>query len=454
MFSAPVPRRLLRAFRLRHPTQGVAVGFAALIGLGTALLSLPFASREAGSAPFRSALFTATSASTTTGLVSVDTATYWSRPGQVVILVLIQLGGFGILASASLLLLVLTRGLNLRGRLAIQLETGAPDLGSLRRVLVGVGALALVFEAAAALCLGLRLGLGYDEPPGRAAWSGVFHAVSSFNNGGFVLYSDSLTRFAADPLFLGPIAVAAVAGGIGFPVWTEIVRERRTPGRWGLHTRLTLVGIAAVLLTGVVLITALEWSNETTLGGLSVPDRLVAGLFAGVMTTSAGFNAVDYGSLGDETLLVSSGLMFVGLGSASTAGGIKVTTLALLALVVWSELRGRADVTAFRRRVPPPALRQALALTVVAATAVLVGTLVIMLTSDVRLAAALFEAASATGALGLSTGITPDLSAASQYVVILLMFLGRVGPLTLGVALILRDSQPRYRHPEERPIVG
>jgi trk system potassium uptake protein len=442
------------SLRRRHPTQVVAVGFAVLIGVGTLLLSLPGARAGEGSAPFRTALFTAASAGTTTGLVTVDTSTYWSRPGQVVILALIQLGGFGILASASLLLLVLARGLNLRGRLAIQLETGAPDLGSLRRVLLGVGALAVAFEAVAALALALRLGFAYDEPAGSAAWEGVFHGVSAFNNGGFALYSDSFSRFAGDPGFLLPIMLVAVAGGLGFPVWTEIARELRTPRRWGIHTRLTLVGVAVVLLAGVVVVLAFEWSNGGTLGGLSTGDRILSGAFAGTMTTSAGFSAIDYGSLEAETLLVSSGLMFIGLGSASTAGGIKVTTAALLILVVWSELRGRADVVAFRRRVPPAALRQALALTVVAAGLALFGTLTIMLTSEVGLGAALFEATSAAGALGLSTGITPDLSAVAQYVLVVLMFLGRVGPLTLGIALILRERQPRYRHPEDRPIVG
>jgi len=449
----PLLRRLRAIATRRHPTQVVVLGFVAAIAVGTLLLWLPPASAEEGSAPLGAALFTATSAVTVTGLVVVDTPTYWTPFGQVVILALIQIGGFGLMTGASLLFLVAARRLGLRGRLAAQAETQTLDLGDLRRLVLGVAVLTLAFEAAATIAIGTRLAVA-GEAYGDAAWHGLFHAVSSFNNAGFALYSDSFIGFVTDAWLMVPVALTVIAGGLGFPVWLDLARRDRRPQRWSLHTKLTLAATGAFLAAGVALVTALEWSNEGTLGAHGAGGKLTAGFFAGVMPRTAGFNALDYGEMNPETLLVSDVLMFVGGGSGSTAGGIKVTTAALLLMIVWAEVRGRSDVSAFRRRMPPSAQRQALAIVVVSLAVVLAATLFLMIDSQHGLSPALFEVVSAFGTVGLSTGITPGLSDAARVVLEVLMLAGRVGPMTLAVALILREAEPRYRHPEERPLVG
>ena len=415
---------------------------------------LPFAQAGPGGASFLTAAFTSTSAICVTGLIVVDTPTYWTHFGQVVILALIQIGGFGIMTLASLLALLVARRLGLRGRLIAQAETGALQLGDVRRVLLGVAFFSLLFEAAAALVIALRLGLDYDYSVGSAVYRGIFHAVSAFNNAGFALWSDSLVGFVTDGWVCVTIAFAIIAGGLGFPVWLELRRMPLSPGRWSLHTKLTVSVTALLLVVGFAFVLGFEWSNAGTLGGLGGAGKLLAGFFQGVVPRTAGFNSVDYGAMHYETLLVTDALMFVGAGSASTGGGIKVTTLALLALMVWAEVRGEPNVSAFGRRMPAHAQRQALTVALIALSAVALCTLVLVVVSPFSITEGLFESASAFGTVGLSTGITADLPSAGKIALIVLMFLGRTGPHTLGVALALRKRERRYRFPEGRPIIG
>jgi Trk-type K+ transport system membrane component len=259
--------------------------------------------------------------------------------------------------------------------------------------------------------------------------------------------------FVTDGWISVTICLAIIAGGLGFPVWFELFR-RTELRRWTLHTKLTLLVTALLLVVGTVAILGFEWSNDGTLGPLSVPGKLLAAFFQGVQPRTAGFNSVDYGQMELESLLVSDVLMFIGTGSAATGGGIKVTTFALLALMVWAEIRGDPNVNAFGRRIPIQAQRQAFAVATIAFSALVVATLALMATSDFTLSQTLFEAASAFGTVGLSTGITDDLNAFGQWVLIVLMYLGRVGPHTLGVALVLRERERRYQFSEERPIIG
>ena len=439
---------------IRHPAQLVAVGFAVAILIGTALLLLPFAKAGPGGASLLTAVFTSTSAICVTGLIVVDTPTYWTHFGQVVILGLIQLGGFGIMTMASLLALAVARRLGLRGRLLAQAETGAQELGEVRRVLLGVAFFSLLFEAAAALVIALRLAIGYDYSVGSAVYRGIFHSVSAFNNAGFALWSDNLAGFVTDGWICVTVAFAIIAGGLGFPVWVELRRELTKPGRWSLHTKLTLVMTAALLVVGFVAVLGFEWHNAKTLGALDTPGRLLASFFQGVVPRTAGFNSLDYGSMHDETQLVTTALMFVGAGSASTGGGIKVTTLALLALMVWAEVRGEPEVNAFGRRIPSNVQRQALTVALIALVAVGLCTLVLVIVSPATVTQTLFESASAFGTVGLSTGITAGLPASGKIALIVLMYLGRTGPHTLGVALALRERERRFRYAEERPIIG
>jgi potassium uptake TrkH family protein len=418
------------------------------------LLLLPFATEGPGSASVLTAAFTSTSAVCVTGLIVVDTPAYWTQFGQVVILGLIQIGGFGIMTLASLLALLVARRLGLRGRLIAQTETGALRLGDVRRVLLGVAFFSFLFEATAAAVLALRLGLSYDYSAGSAAYQGVFTAVSAFNNAGFALWSDSLVGFVTDGWICVTIAFAIIAGGLGFPVWLELRRGLLTPRRWTLHTKLTLSLTGLLILVGFVAVLGFEWSNDATLGGLRGPGKLLASFFQGVTPRTAGFNSLDYGRMDDETLLVTDGLMFIGAGSASTGGGIKVTTFALLILMVWAEVRGEPEVNAFGRRIPATAQRQALGVAFLAINVVVICTLLLLVTNPFPLDQTLFEALSAFGTVGLSTGITADFSAFGQGILIFLMYFGRVGPLTLGVALALRERERRFRYAEERPIIG
>jgi Trk-type K+ transport system membrane component len=282
----------------------------------------------------------------------------------------------------------------------------------------------------------------------------VFHAVSAFNNAGYALYSSNLVGFVADPGVILPVAVAAIVGGLGFPVLFELRRELRTPDRWSLHTRATLLGYALLLVGGCLAVTAFEWRNPATLGPLDVPGKVLGGFFGSTTARTAGFNSIDYGQAEPSTLVVTDVLMFIGGGSASTTGGIKVVTFMILFYAILAEARGEDTVDAFGRQISPASLRQALAVALVGVALVVAGTLTVLSVTDFGLDKVLFEVTSAFGTVGLSTGITGQLPASGQCVLIVLMFLGRTGPITLASALALRHRRRLYRLPEERPIVG
>lgn len=433
----------------------VAVAFGSAVLAGTILLMLPIAREGPGSAPPPVALFTSTSAVCVTGLTVVDTPTYWSTFGEVVILALIQVGGFGIMTLASLLGLLVVRRLGLRSRLNAAAEAKATGLGEVRTVVTGVIVISLLFEAVTAVALILRFGLGYGYEWKEAVYLGVFHAVSAFNNAGFALWSDSLVQFVGDPLVCLPIVFAVISGGLGFPVWLELRRHLREPGAWSMHTKMTLGMTASLLLIGTVFVTANEWSNPATLGALDGPSRLLAGFVQGVMPRTAGFNTVDYGQMRDGTLLGTEVLMFIGGGSASTAGGIKVTTFLLLFFVIYAEVRGEDDVEAFQRRIGDRTIRQALTVALLSVGAIVTANLVILELTTHSTEQVLFEVVSAFSTVGLSTGITADLGTGAHMVLTLLMFVGRLGPITLVSALAMRERGGHlHRLPEGRPIIG
>jgi trk system potassium uptake protein len=432
----------------------VVAGFAAAIAVGTGLLLLPVARAGDGGATFLEAWFTATSAVCVTGLVVVETPDYWSGFGQGVIAGLIQVGGFGLMTSATLLVMVVTRRLRLRTRLHVAAETKAFGLGDVRAVVVGVAKITLVFEGTLAAVLTARFLIGYDEPVGRAAWLGVFHAVSAFNNAGFALFNDSLMRFASDPWIIMPIAIGFICGGLGFPVLIELRRHFRRARQWSLHTKLTVTMTAGLLAGGTLFMLASESRNPATLAGMSMPDRLLNAFFSSATTRTAGFHSLDVELMTDGTWLGTVVLMFIGGGSASTAGGIKVTTFALLCFVILAEIRGERHVVVFDRQVIARVQRQALTVTLLGVAAVVAATLVLAEITDHALDRILFEVVSAFGTVGLSTGITPDLPPAGEVLIILLMFFGRLGPITLASALALRQRDRLYELPEGRPIIG
>lgn len=439
---------------IRHPARLVPLGFLVLIAIGTVLLMLPASRAGTEGAPWLTALFTSTSAVCVTGLLVVDTPTYWSPFGQLVILALVQAGGFGIMIGATLLALLVAGKLGLGSRLAAQDATRGVALGEVGDVLRVVLVVTLAVEAATAAMLALRFHFAHGEPWGRALWDGVFHAVSAFNNAGFSTRSDSLAGWAGDPLVTMPVAIAVLLGGLGFPVLNDLLRRPRDSRRWSTHTRLTLLGTALLVGGGALLVGAYEWNNAATLGAAPVAGRVHGALFHALAGRTAGFSTVDIGAMHVESQAVTWVLMFVGGGSAGTAGGIRITTFMLLGYVVWAEARGARDTVVFRRRVPPETLRLALTVVLTALAVLAVGVLALLSTTDLALDDAVFEALSASATVGLSTGVTPDLPPAAQGILIALMFIGRIGSVTLVTALALQRRPRGFRYPEERPIVG
>ncbi|NAZ36937.1 TrkH family potassium uptake protein [Rubellimicrobium sp. CFH 75288] len=437
-----------------HPARAVPLAFVLAILAGTAVLSLPAATAEGVRAPLVTALFTATSAICVTGLVVVDTGSYWSPFGQAAILLMFQLGGLGIMAGATLLGLLVSRRLPLSRRLLVKEETKSLRLSDVRAVVLLVLVVTLAAQTMVAAILVPRLRFAHGESWGEALWNGVFHAVSAFNNAGFSTYSDSLMRFALDPVILVPVMAAVILGGIGFPVLHELRERWREPVRWSVHAKITLLGSALLLILGFGAILATEWTNPFTLGDLPPGARALNAMVHSVMTRSGGFNTVDTFALRAESLLVSDMLMFVGAGSAGTGGGIKITTFFLLGFVVWAEIRGEPETSAFGRRIGTGAQRQALAVAFMAVLLVGFGTLALLALTPYSLDRVLFEVISAAATVGLSTGITPHLPPSGQVILVVLMYTGRVGTITVATALALRASALRYRYPEERPIVG
>jgi trk system potassium uptake protein len=439
---------------LSHPARLLPAAFLAVILVGTALLMLPAATTGPGGADPMTALFTATSAVCVTGLTVVSTALYWTTFGQAIIMLLILVGGFGITALATLIVLSVAGRLGLRTRMAAQRETKTLALADVGHVLVRVAATLLVVQVVVAAVLTGRLMAAYGESLTEAAWDGVFHAVSATNNAGFSLYPDNLTRYVADPVVVLAICSAIVVGGIGFPVIVELLRSWRRPAEWSVHTRLTVGATVLLLVAGLLVMVVFEWGNPGTLGRLDTGGKVLGAVFHAVQPRTAGFNTVDVTAMSQETLFSTVLLMFVGGGSAGTAGGIKVTTAAILVAMVLAEVRGDTDVTVARRRIAPETQRQAVGVTLIGLAAVVVGSLVIMSTSQVPFGPAVFEATSAFGTVGLSLGFDGELPAAAQLTLVTLMFIGRVGPVAAFAFFALRTTQRRFRYAETRPLVG
>ena len=445
-----------------HPTQIVVFAFGAASIAGTLLLLLPFASAPGNSTSVVTAFFTAVSAVCITGLTVVDTATHWSGFGQLVIMVLIQLGGLGIVSFATLLGLLVSGRISLRDRLNTLSEAKIVGADSLPKLLSRILIVYFGFELVLATYLSLRLHFSYGEGVFQSIWHGTFHAISAFNNGGFSLYTDSMTGFNQDMFFIAPVMLAVVVGGLGFPVLIElherIWRLRLQPGgkakRFSLHTRLTLWMTVSLIVLGALFIGAIEWNNPGTLGGLNTWDKLVNTFFTSIMPRSGGFNSLDISAMDPASWLGIDLLMFIGGGSASTAGGIKVTTIAVLIFIIYTEIRGETAVNVGNRRLPRSIQRQALTLVALSATAILLTTLLFAATTDFSLDEILFDVISAAATVGLSTGITADLPAFHQIWLAFLMFVGRIGPVVVASALALRVTKRHYELPKERPLIG
>ena len=454
-------RELVDDLAFRAPARLAVTVFACVIVLFAALLLTPFATADGRGASLVDALFTAVSAVCVTGLVVQDTATYWSAWGQVVILAGIKVGGFGIMTVASLLGMIVSRKIGLTQKLLTASETKTSrlgDVGSLVRVIIIT---ATTLELSIALLLFPRF-VVIENNVGTAAWHALFYGISAFNNAGFVPTVEGLTPHVGDWTLVLPLVLGVFVGALGFPVILNIQRAWPRPGqRWrgwtkklSLHSKLTIVTSVVLLVVGALLLLVLEWSNPRTFGPLGLGDKVLASLFAGVMPRSGGFSTVDIGAMHESSWLIQDALMFVGGGSASTAGGIKVTTLAVMLLAIVAEARGDRDIEAFGRRIPRDVLRLSIAVVFTGASIVLVSCVALLQVTHLGLSQVLFEVLSAFATVGLTTGVTPDLPDAGKYILALLMFVGRTGAVTVVAVLALRDRRRIVRFPEERPIIG
>ena len=449
-------RALVSDFTVRSPARLALFTFALVISLFTSLLALPVSSAAGEPTAFVDALFTAVSAVCVTGLTVVSTATHWSFFGQLVMIIAVFVGGLGILTLASVLSLAVSKRLGVRGKLLAQnsMNTSAAstlgEVGSLLRIVITTS---VAIEIALALMLIPRF-LILGEPIGEAIWHGIFYSISSFNNAGFTPHSDGLVPYETDLWILVPLMLGVFLGSLGFPVLMVLLAHRFNARRWSLHAKLTLLVTSVLLVAGALLWAAAEWSNPDTIGYMSDGDKVIHSVFASVMTRSGGFNLVDQGEMHQVTMLLSSALMFAGGGSASTAGGIKVTTIAVMFLAIFAEARGDTDVRAFGRRIPEGTMRVAISVIVLGATLVMLATASLLVISGTSLSRALFESISAFATVGLSTNLSSELPPAGKYVLSALMFAGRIGTITLASALTLRQRNQLYHFPEERPIIG
>ncbi len=448
------------------PARFALVIFTSLVLVLTAVLSLPIATAERNVTPLADAFFTAMSAICVTGLTTVDMATHWSTFGNVAILIGIEVGGIGVLTLASILGLVVSRRLSLKAKLIaasdsnpLRIHSGpvaegqAIRLGEIGGLLATVAVSVFAIEAVLTALIAPRLLLAGDDP-WTAIWQAFYFATSAFTNTGFVPHVEGMAPFATDPWMLGVIGLGVFIGSLGFPVIFALTKGWRGKHRMSIHVKLTLATTLILIVLGAIAIYALEWNNSKTLGAQDPVVRPMTATFLSIMTRSGGFSTVDIGQMHDSSLLVMDMLMFVGGGSASTAGGIKVTTLAVLFLAALAEAKGDNDIQVFNRRIPPDVLRVSVSVVLWGATIVAVSTIAILQVSKLPLDRVLFDVISAFGTCGLSTGVTESLPDAGKYILAATMWAGRVGTVTLAAALAASQRRQLFVRAEERPIVG
>ncbi len=456
----------LRELAMASPSRFAVLVFTTLILVFTLLFSLPISAADGQRTPLADAVFTAVSTICVTGLSTVDMATHWSPFGHVVVFIGVNVGAMGVLTLASILGLVISKRLGLRAKLIAAGDTnplrahGGPvnegqtvRLGEVGQLLSTVALSTLVIEAVLAVLLYPSLLIG-GVPPLTALWEAPFYAAMSFTNTGFTPNAGGLEPFATDYFFLTVLMIGVFLGSIGFPVIFTLWRHHFHVRRWSLHTKLTLITTTALFFAGAGVFLLLEYDNPETFGSMDAWDTTFQAFFLSAMTRSGGFSVVDIGQLNGSTSIVACMLMFVGGGSASTAGGIKVTTLAVLALAVWSEAQGRPSVQAFGRRIPSDVQRVALSVVAWGSTIVAISTITIGQLTGLPIDKVLFDVISGFATVGLSTGVTAELPDPAVYVLALTMFMGRIGTVTLAAAIAATSRSQHYSLPVERPIVG
>lgn len=442
----------MNQIRRFSPSQLIALTFVGLILAGALLLMLPIASRDGSSLSFVDALFTATSASCVTGLVVVDTGTYFSVFGQLVVIALIQLGGLGLVLFATLFSVVMRKKIDLQSRLNIQASLNRDELDGVVRMSIRIARYTLAIEAFFGTVLALRFFPDYGL---RGIYFGYWHAVSAFCNAGFDLFGHyrSLTAYVGDPVVNLSICLCIILGGLGFAVMRDVLKKRNFR-QLKLHSKLVLTTTAALIVAGTAVIAFLEWYNPGTLGSLSGSDAFWASFMQSVSPRTAGFNTIDMNSLRVPTMIFIIIWMFIGASPASTGGGIKTTTFALILLNISQVVRGRSECEIFGRRVENETIFQAFAITSLSLLWVTFATLLVTCLEDTSFLYALFEVVSAFATVGLSTGLSQHICTATKIILILSMYAGRVGFMTFALALTAQKPEKHIHYPKENIIIG
>ena len=430
----------------------VLLGFAITIIFGSLLLMIPQAT-QSGKISYIDALFTSTSAVCVTGLIVQDTATYFTDLGKIVILILIQIGGLGIMTIGSIFGLILGRKIHIKDKFYINTSFGSKQPFSASKFFMVIAGTTFTIEFIGFTILTFIFYLKHAFPFKTSMTFSLFHTVSAFNNAGFSIFSNNFESFSSDiPLNL-IIMTLIVLGGIGFPVISEIITFRRIR-HFSLHAKVVMTVTAILILTGAVMFFILEFNNPESIANKPLPTKILASFFQSVTARTAGFNTMKIGLLNPATIFVLTLLMFIGASPGGTGGGIKTTTFAAVAASGLSSIRGRSEVTLFKRKLPSNLIHRALMVTIVAAALVIISTIGILAFEKYSLKEVLFEVVSAFGTVGLSTGITPELSVASKIILILTMFIGRIGISTLSLAIAIRGIVNKIGYPEETITIG
>lgn len=457
MYKRVLALTMKRRGKPMSATKLIAVIFFGIICVGTCLLMLPAASRDGQSCSFLHALFTATSATCVTGLTPFDTWSQWSGFGQVVLLSLIEIGGLGFMSAATLVIFLFRRKVGLKQRMIMAQALSLNEMNGVvklqRTVLIG----SLCMEAAGALILTCWFWPKYGFTT-ALRW-GVFHSVSAFCNAGFDIFGElspgsSLQLFHSDPVVLLTLGTLVVVGGLGFLVWEDIV-EKRSFRKLTVYSKLVLSATASLLLIGWVLACVMEWNNPQTLGGLSVGEKLLGGLFQSITLRTAGFDAMNQAGLTESSKAIFSVFMLIGGSSGSTAGGLKTVTVLVLLLFIASRARGRSTVTVYHRTIPNAQVMNAMTISLIMIVLALFGGIFISATSPIGFTDALFEAVSALGTVGLTAGATGLLSVPAQILIIIFMYFGRVGVLTISLGFLMgNQAVERFRYAETSLLIG
>lgn len=434
------------------PARLVLILFGAIILVMTLLLSLPIATTTGKPANLVDAIFTSTSAVCVTGLTVVNTASYWSLFGQIVIILGIHIGGLGVMTLASILALAVSRHIGLTQRMLAATEKTA-SLGKVSGLIRTVIVTSLTCEFILFIALLPRF-ITLNESISSAIWHALFQSISIFNNAGFINLPEGMQAHLGDWWMVSPIILGTFLGALGFPVMLDLKENWRSPHRLTLHSKLTITTYTAVWVVTAVVIAFSEWNNQGTFAAMSTGDSLQTSILFGVNSRSSGISTIDVGQMTRGSWFLLDVLMFIGGGSASTAGGIKVSTLAVMILAIIAEARGDRDVEAFHRRIPPSVVRLSVAVTGLGAIIVVTAIFFLLSVTDYSMDVIGFEVISAFATVGLSTGITPDLPIIGKYSLVILMFAGRTGTMTVAAALALRERRRVIRMPEERPIIG